>query len=853
MTSTANPAALAVADPAAVSARHGTAAAQTRAAGRDQPPPATAATAATSASGVGAQSAVAASAEAVGLLLDAAGFPPAAAEPTADTPAEGGAAVPQRELVASRVLLGMIASGASLPDVLGALCRNIEVQAPGALCAVLLIHDERMHVAAAPSLPLAFIQAIDRLPIGPQAGSCGAAAYTGRQMIVEEIASHPAWATYAPVALKHGLLASWSTPILGASGTVMATFAVYYRERRSPTQRELYLINGATDLASIVIERDRSAAALRDSEASYRALVETAPLGIFVLTRDRFVYSNAALARMLGASSAAELIGRSIVGHVQRNSRPGLAERLTHTSKRGTTTRVEVRLLRMNGSEFEAELIATPMSFGGAHSIQCMVSDISERKRTEKRINYLAHYDDRTGLPNRNLFIDRLSQALGHAQRSGKTVALLYLDLDRFKTLNDTLGHAAGDVLLRAAGTRLTECVRAHDTVARLGGDEFALILADLAQPEHAETVIAKIFQAFERPFTVERRQLFVSPSVGIATYPRDGATPDLLLKHADIAMYRAKAAGKNTYRFYLPAMGLGLSENLALETDLPGILERGELELYYQPQVDAASGETVAVEALLRWRHPERGELTPETFIPLLEETGLIRSVSAWAVRRACRDTRDWVDVRGCPLRLALNLSASQFKDPRLAELIEQIVTDTGYDPRRLEFEITEHTLMEDTSVTLDTLRALARLGASISVDDFGTGYSSLSYLKRFSVQRLKIDRSFVSEITEKRDTAAIVEAIISLARSLYIEVVAEGVETAAQRDFLLARGCPLMQGYLFHPALPPQGFQEAIARPFSAARDTAAPDSPASMPTSTAEPVAAATHAGAVRALGS
>ncbi len=736
----------------------------------------------------------------------------AAPERVADS-AQSGEPAPQRELIASRVLLGMIASGASLPDVLGALCKNIEAQAPGAHCAVLLIRDERVHVAAAPSLPEAYNQAMDRLPIGPQAGSCGSAAYTGRQVIAQDIATHPAWVTYAQIALKHGLRASWSTPILGTAGKVMATFAVYYREPRAPAQRELDLVNGATDLASIVIERDRSAAALRDSEASYRALVETAPLGIFVLTRDRFVYSNAALARMLGAASTTELIGRSIVGHVQRSSRAGLAERLAHTGRRGTTTRVEVRLLRMNGTEFEAEMIATPMSFGGAHSIQCMVSDISERKRTEKRINYLAHFDDRTGLPNRNLFVDRLAQALGHAQRSGKAVALLYLDLDRFKTLNDTLGHAAGDVLLRAAGTRLTECVRAHDTVARLGGDEFALILADLAQAEQAETVIAKIFQAFERPFTVERRQLFVTPSIGIAAYPRDGATPDLLLKHADIAMYRAKAAGKNTYRFYLPAMGLGLSESLALETDLPGILERGELELHYQPQVDGATGDTVAVEALLRWQHPQRGELTPEAFIPLLEETGLIRSVSAWAVRRACRDARTWTDSRGRPLRLAINLSASQFKDPRLAELIEQIVTDTGFDPRRLEFEITEHTLMEDTKGTLDTLRALANLGTSISVDDFGTGYSSLSYLKRFSVQRLKIDRSFVAEIAEKRDTAAIVEAIISLARSLYIEVVAEGVETAEQRDFLLSHGCSVMQGYLFHPALAPQKLEALLA----------------------------------------
>ncbi|MCA3071881.1 MAG: EAL domain-containing protein [Rhodocyclaceae bacterium] len=716
------------------------------------------------------------------------------------------AGVPQRrELIASRVLLGMIAGGASLPDVLAALCKNIEAQAPGACCSVMLIQDERIHLVASPSLPEPYGQAIDRLPIGPQAGSCGYAAFSGQQVIVEDIATHSAWATYAPIALKHGLQACWSTPILGASGKAMATFAVYYRERRRPEQREIDLVKGATDLASIVIERDRSAEALRDSEASYRALVETAPLGIFVLTRDRFVYANAALARMLGAPSTDELIGRSIVGHVQRNSRPGLAERLGHTSKRGTTTRVEVKLLRMNGAEFEAELIATPMSFGGAHSIQCMVSDISERKHAERRINYLAHYDDRTGLPNRNLFVDRLSQALGHAQRSGKAVALLYLDLDRFKTLNDTLGHAAGDALLRAAGTRLTECVRAHDTVARLGGDEFALILADLAQAEHAEMVLAKIFQAFERPFTVDRRQLFVSTSIGIAAYPRDGATSELLLKHADIAMYRAKAAGRNTYRFYLPAMGLGLSESLALETDLPGILERGELELHYQPQIESSTGRIIAVEALLRWQHPQRGELHPDAFIPLLEETGLIRNVSAWAIRRACREAREWIDSEGRPLRLAINLSASQFKDPRLAELVGQILADADFDAKRLEFEITEHTLMEDTKGTLDTLRALARLGASISVDDFGTGYSSLSYLKRFSVQRLKIDRSFVAEITEKHDTAAIVEAILSLARSLYIEVVAEGVESAGQRDFLASRGCALMQGYLFCAALSP------------------------------------------------
>jgi diguanylate cyclase (GGDEF)-like protein len=419
--------------------------------------------------------------------------------------------------------------------------------------------------------------------------------------------------------------------------------------------------------------------------------------------------------------------------------------------------------------------------------------------RAEEQLNLLANYDSLTRLPNRNLFLDRLRQAVAVCARSSRLLALLYIDLDRFKLINDTLGHVAGDELLTQAAERLRGCVREADTVARLGGDEFTVILTDLASDADARKALEKIMASFRAAFRIEERPVYVTPSIGVSLFPTDGTDVPTLLKHADVAMYHAKGSGRNAFSFFEPLMNVANSESLALETDLRGALDRQELALHYQPQIDVATGAWVAVEALLRWQHPTRGSVPPTRFIPLLEDMGLIGSISEGVIETACRDIRALSRTLGTNLQLAINLSNRQFKDPKLLGLLSAALERTGFDPALLEVEITESTLMEDVPATLNAVNALVLRGIRIAVDDFGTGYSSLSYLRRFSVDTIKIDRSFVWDVLRNEDAAAIVRAVVSLGRDLDMTIVAEGVETAEQLDFLRAQHCSRVQGHFF------------------------------------------------------
>ncbi len=461
---------------------------------------------------------------------------------------------------------------------------------------------------------------------------------------------------------------------------------------------------------------------------------------------------------------------------------------------------------RRDGSLYYEEKTITPLKDEGG-AITHFVStgkDITERMQAQERLHYLAHHDVLTELPNRVLFFDRLAHALDRCRAPNRSVAVLFLDLDRFKIINDTLGHDVGDRALLDLAQRLTGCVRRGDTIARLGGDEFAVILEDLSSPERVSAVADKIMAALGPPIDVDGRELFISASIGVSMYPGDGSDPQTLLKHADIAMYRAKEQGRNTYRFYSADMSARAFERLSLETSLRHALERDEFELHYQPQVDLRSGSVVGVEALLRWRHPDLGMVSPLDFIPVLEETSLILPVGEWVVRTACRQVQRWREGGTGPLRLAVNLSSRQFNAPGLPELMADVLHETGIDPLALELEITESTLVQPGDETEDTFQALADLDLRVAIDDFGTGYSSLSYLKRFSIDTLKIDRAFIADVTSDPDDAAIVQAVIAMARQLNIQVVAEGVETEAQLEFLRAQKCDLVQGFLFSRPLP-------------------------------------------------
>jgi diguanylate cyclase (GGDEF)-like protein/PAS domain S-box-containing protein len=426
--------------------------------------------------------------------------------------------------------------------------------------------------------------------------------------------------------------------------------------------------------------------------------------------------------------------------------------------------------------------------------------EIVERRQAEARVHHMAYHDALTGLPNRALLAERLDRALLAAQRDGRKLALMFIDLDRFKTINDSLGHATGDFLLQEVAQRLCRVVRASDTVARLGGDEFVVLVPGVHAREECALVGDKIIETLAAPVQFEGRGLHISPSIGICLYPDDGADVDSLMRKADAAMYQAKAAGRNNYQFYaMDAAQRNVARHFALETDLHGALARDEFALVFQPIVATADRQAQALEVLLRWRHPQRGMVGPDEFIPILEENGMIVPVGEWVIRKACEQAVAWqrAGLRAVPL--AINLSARQFMHRGLVDAIRAIVAETGIDPTLLEFEITETALMQHGGLTLETLGQIFRMGIRLSIDDFGTGYSSLAYLKRFPVRKIKIDRAFVRELETSSEDQAIVAAIMALADSLQMAVVAEGVETEGQLALLRGRGCQYAQGYLF------------------------------------------------------
>ncbi|WP_302504003.1 putative bifunctional diguanylate cyclase/phosphodiesterase [Geoalkalibacter halelectricus] len=454
--------------------------------------------------------------------------------------------------------------------------------------------------------------------------------------------------------------------------------------------------------------------------------------------------------------------------------------------------------------EVEGSLTRAPLRPDQDAQVWVICRDVTERKRAEAQLMHMAHHDLLTGLPNRALFLERLEHALALARRAKKAVAVLFLDLDRFKIINDSLGHPLGDRLLKEMGRRLMQCVRKTDTVARLGGDEFTICLPQLDGPEGAEHVAGKILTALAQPVWLDGHELFITTSIGISVYPDDGDDALGLIKKADIAMYAAKGQGRNNQQNYHPDMNQDAERRLVLESGLRRALENGEFCLHYQPKVDIASGRITAMEALVRWEHPELGLVPAGDFIPLAEETGLIFPLGEWVLEQACRQNRHWQQEGLVPLRIAVNISGYQLQQKNFIQRIREILAATGMEARYLEIEITETVVMQNPDFAVALLKQLADLGVHIAIDDFGTGYSSLAHLKRFSVNTLKIDKSFMRDVEINATDAAIATAIIAMGNSLKLQVIAEGVETQGQLDFLKKLSCSEMQGYLFSRPLP-------------------------------------------------
>ena len=468
-------------------------------------------------------------------------------------------------------------------------------------------------------------------------------------------------------------------------------------------------------------------------------------------------------------------------------SRDGNKATLTNVTRGGRTIHCEW---------YNAPLVDTA---GSGIGFASLVQDVTERLNTERTIHYMAHHDALTGLPNRRLMQDRLHQAIMAARRKQRHVAVLFLDLDRFKVVNDTLGHDSGDFVLKDIARRLVQCVREVDTVSREGGDEFVIILPDLDRPEHARTVADKILKEVARPVEIAGHEIHITPSIGISHYPNDATDVQQLLKQADSAMYQAKDAGRATVRFYTNDLNFLLAKRLEIESRLRKAIENEEFFLRYQPQVDLDSGRISGMEALVRWNDPQKGEVGPDEFIPVAEELGLIVPIGEWVFRTACRQLKRWAQDGLAPTTISINISARQFMSRRLVSTLLAIVRETGADPRRIELEITETMIMRNIEQSIETLTQLRSAGMHVTVDDFGVGYSSLNQLTRLPASSMKIDRSFISNLPGDLPSGSITEAIIAMAKRLKLRVVAEGVESRAQLDFLRANQCEAFQGYLF------------------------------------------------------
>ena len=606
------------------------------------------------------------------------------------------------------------------------------------------------------------------------------------------------------------------------------TFARRASGERFPIEVTIAPAGSGNDLTFTAFIRDISArrlaeSALEQREKRFRTIVEKSWSGVVLLDGDlRFSYAGSSTSHLIGYDEA-ELLGRSLFDFIHpreldaaRQVFAGILAMPNHESHG------ELRFRHKNGNwiwmEGFSQNLLHEKSVG---AIVLNYRDISQRKETEKQLEYRAYYDSLTGLPNRLLFRDRLVNSLSHARRNRVGLAVMYLDVDHFKLVNDGLGHTVGDALLADIATRLQASLRASDTISRIGGDEFSVLLPEIVNADGVAGVARKILDSLQQPFAVDGHEFFVTASIGISCFPADGEDAETLLKCADAALYRAKELGRNQAQLFTASMNERYVRRLALEQHLHHAVERQQLELYYQPIYDRARRRIVSVEALLRWRDPNRGLIQPAEFIQLAEETGMIIQIGEWALRTACVQLRRWHDQGLTTLRMAVNISAVQLQQRGLVDVVRMALDQNGLAPETLQLEITESAAMQSFDLTMNVLRELKAMGVSIAIDDFGTGQSSLIYLKHFPITTVKIDKEFLREVTSDETAAAIVSYVINLAHTLQLKVVAEGVETEAQYTFLRHYACDLMQGYLISRPLPADAvlpfLQQTLFRPMT------------------------------------
>jgi diguanylate cyclase (GGDEF)-like protein/PAS domain S-box-containing protein len=714
------------------------------------------------------------------------------------------------------VIFEQLASDEPLPNILKVIVRGVEKLNPEMTCTVMLLDPESKFFSkcVASDLPIFFRTAISRVEIGVGFGSCSAAVFTGERVVVSNIATHPYWISLKDIAAQAKFGACCSQPVRSSSGELLGTFAIYHHEPHEHSKFDLSILEQSARLAGIAIGRK-----LIEQNLQIAAIAFESQEGMLVTDANRVILRvNSAFTQITGYTED-EIIGKHpgmlSSGRHDKDFYANMWESIVNTG----SWEGEVWNRRKNGEVYPAHLTFTAVKGRDGTTVNYVATlvDITSRKSAEEEIQHLAYYDSLTGLPNRRLLMDRLSQALVTSARGKGGGAILFLDLDHFKTLNDTLGHDVGDLLLKQVSERLTSCVREGDTVARIGGDEFVIMLEGLSDSifeaaRQAEIICEKILVALNQAYHLNTYEYHSTTSIGATLFSGHEVGTDELLKQADIAMYQSKTAGRNAIRFFDPVMQEVINNRAVLERELHKAFDNDQFQLHYQLQVNNL-GQALGAEALIRWMHPERGMVLPFHFISLAEEIGLILPIGKWVIETACAQLKIWQqNAFTKDIVLSINVSAKQFRQADFIEQIQDAVNRHGIDPTMLKIELTESLLLEDVEEIIITMTTLRNIGVQFSLDDFGTGYSSLMYLKRLPLNQLKIDQSFVRDLITDVSDQAIVHTIIAMAKSLSLDIIAEGVETEEQLQFLLNKGCRSYQGYLFSRPLPIMQFEELL-----------------------------------------
>lgn len=706
-------------------------------------------------------------------------------------------------------VLELISHDAPLKEALCAVASSAEEECADARCSIMLLDKDSLYLTtgAAPSLPDFYNNAINRIVICREADACSSSGCICKRFVVEDIQSHPDWKQIRAVATQAELRSCWSEPILSPSAQLTGAVTIYHRTSKIPSVRDIESIEYFSRLAGIVIERHYAQQELHLAAVAYQSIGEA----VLITDPDGFVIAvNAAFSKITGYSQE-EIVGQSTkilsAGRYNQFSSKSIRESLlTHGQWQG-----EIRNRHKNGEEYSVWL-----SINNVHDEKGKVSkrvasfsDISKRNQAEKKATGQTDHDLLAALPNRQQFRDHLDREIKKANRDGLSVALLGIDLDKFKEVNETLGHSMGDVLLQEAARRIASCVRDQDTVARFGGDEFAVILTAYPDVKRVEQIARSINNKISEPFQLGDEVVYISASIGITFYPLDGVDADVLIKNAEQSMYVAKNDGRNRYSFYTSSLHETAQARRVMLNDLRGALAEKQFRVYFQPIVDLKDGKIFKAEALLRWQHPALGMIGPMEFIPLAEETGLINDIGDWVFREAANCAKRWNEIYPGGIQVSINKSAAQFRNSRNAETWIKYLAEIGLPGNHIVVEITESMLLDSSPNIFDQLSNYRDAGIQISIDDFGTGYSSLSYLKKFDADYLKIDRSFIMDMVTNNQDMVLSEAIIAMAHKLGITVIAEGIETEEQKKLLTDANCNFGQGFHFSKAISAEEFE--------------------------------------------